>query len=50
VGGSPGEQTVILGDLWTDTVWTAEKATLELKDGGFVVQRSEMVEIETVWQ
>jgi hypothetical protein len=50
VGGSPGEQTVIVGDLETNTVWRAEKATLGRTDGGFIVERSEMVDIQTVWQ
>ncbi len=40
----------LLGDLQPGTVWTAEKATIEIGKDGPVLKDSEMVELRTVWQ
>jgi len=45
-----GERTVLIGDLISGPIWTAQKKVLTLSGKKWVTKSSETVRIKTVWQ
>jgi len=45
-----GQRIVVIGDLVSRSVWTAQKKVLQLNGKNWVTQSSETVRVKTVWQ